>query len=176
MTSQSFFSVLLRDWFRFPVVLLAGALAASCGTAGDNSNEQKQEQQASNDETQLGKEVLRLVNEERAAQGLGALTWNDDVAKVAYDHSVDMQERNYFDHTNPDGDGPMQRLDKAGVSYSAAGENIAQGYPTPEEVMAAWMNSEGHRANILRPGFTQLGVGVRQGEGGPWWTQVFRTP
>jgi uncharacterized protein YkwD len=85
-----------------------------------------------------------------------------------------MRDRNFFDHTNPDGLDPFQRAAKAGITAMWA-ENIAQGQATPAEVMTDWMNSPGHRANILDCKLTTLGVGVAYGSGGPWWTQDFGT-
>jgi len=126
-------------------------------------------------------EVLDLVNQERTDQGLGTLTWDDDLTTVAYLHSVDMDVRDFWDngypHVDPDGNGLVDRLDAAGITYSLAGENIAIGYTTPEAVMDGWMNSPGHKANILNAGFTQLGIGLHVGD---WphnyWTQVFLKP
>jgi len=85
-----------------------------------------------------------------------------------------MDFRSFFDHTNPDGDGPGDRLRAAGVNWGSYGENIALGQNTPPDVMQAWMTSDGHRRNILDPSFTHLGVGVHTSYGGgPWWTQEF---
>lgn len=125
----------------------------------------------------MAQEVLELVNQERAAQGLAALQWHEGAAEVAYAHSVDMDVRDFFDHTNPDDELPWDRLAAAGITYRTAGENIAWGYRSPDGVMAAWMDSDGHRANILRTSFTHIGIGVHAPQGGSvWWTQVFLTP
>lgn len=113
---------------------------------------------------------------ERANNNLAALTWDEDCAKVAFAHDVDMDTRQFFDHVNPDGKNPFDRMDAAGLHYQAAGENIAQGYPTVEAVMTGWMNSPGHRANILSGSFSTLGVGVFHGSDGIYWTQLFRHP
>lgn len=121
----------------------------------------------------LAREVLDLLNDERADEGLGPLVLHIDASDVAYDHCVDMDVRDYFSHTNPDGESPGDRLAAAGVSHSGWGENIAWGYRTPEAVMVGWMNSPGHRGNILNDGWTHVGIGVHDGPGGPWWTQVF---
>jgi uncharacterized protein YkwD len=115
--------------------------------------------------------VLSLVNVQRAAAGCGALTADAGLATLARAHSADMRDRNFFDHVNPDGLDPFQRGSRAGVVVHA--ENIAYGQPDPAAVMDAWMNSPGHRANILDCGLTRLGVGVAEGPGGPWWTQDF---
>jgi uncharacterized protein YkwD len=83
-----------------------------------------------------------------------------------------MAARDYFDHNSPDGKTPWDRIEAAGYDAPAA-ENIARGQPTPQAVVDAWMNSEGHRANILNCKIKAIGVGVHLGEGGPWWTQDF---
>jgi uncharacterized protein YkwD len=121
-------------------------------------------------------EVLDLVNAERREADLPELLWHQGAADVAFAHSVDMAVRGFFSHTNPDGLGPSERISAAGIPWSALGENIAQGQGTPTHVMSSWMGSSGHRANILNPTFTHLGVGVRTGSSGPWWTQNFLRP
>ncbi|MCH5185882.1 MAG: hypothetical protein J1F64_07135 [Oscillospiraceae bacterium] len=122
--------------------------------------------------------VLDLVNAERAAYGLNALVWNESLADVARAHSYDMAVRGFFDHTNPDGLSPFDRIKQYGITYSVAAENIAEGQSTPEDVMNAWMNSPGHRANILNASLTELGVGLYISDYGYgyYWTQNFRTP
>jgi uncharacterized protein YkwD len=116
-------------------------------------------------------QVLALVNAERAAVGCGALAADSGLAAVARAHSADMRDRGYFDHVNPEGLSPFDRAQRAGISARA--ENIAYGQQDPAAVMDSWMNSAGHRANILNCGLTRLGVGVAEGAGGPWWTQLF---
>ena len=120
-------------------------------------------------------QVLALVNQERAKQGLSALSWSDELTAVARAHSKDMAARGFFSHTNPDGQSPFDRMKAAGISYRTAGENIAAGQRTPQEVVNAWMNSEGHRANILNASYTRLGVGYASGSGAysTYWTQCF---
>ena len=115
--------------------------------------------------------MLALVNRERAANGCGALVADEGLAAVARAHSADMRDRGYFDHVNLDGLDPFDRAAAAGVDARA--ENIAMGQPDAASVMDAWMNSSGHRANILDCSLTSLGVGVADGSGGPWWTQLF---
>jgi uncharacterized protein YkwD len=118
-------------------------------------------------------EVLRLVNVERISRGLAPLLWDDGAARAAFAHSVDMAQRGYFSHTSPEGQDTGDRLVAADAgSWSAWGENIAQGQPTPARVMSDWMGSQGHRENILRSYFTHLGVGVHA-PNSVWWTQVF---
>ena len=111
-------------------------------------------------ELTLAKEILSLTNSERRDFGLAALTWHNGASQTAFEHSVDMKERDFFDHTNPDGDGPGERLREDNVQWSAYGENIAYGHPTTTTVMKGWMDSPGHRANILNANLTHLGVGV----------------
>ncbi|MGW5607819.1 CAP domain-containing protein [Streptomyces sp. NPDC003753] len=117
-------------------------------------------------------EVLKLVNQERAKVGCSPVTPNGPLRKLAEAFSEDMAARNFFDHTDPDGKDPWQRAAVLGIT-DLGGENIARGQATPQDVMDAWMNSPGHRANILNCDFTTLGVGVHLGSGGPWWTQDF---
>ncbi|WP_406441017.1 CAP domain-containing protein [Streptomyces sp. NBC_00631] len=117
-------------------------------------------------------EVLKLVNVERAKVGCSALSANSSLTGLAEAFSDDMAARDFFDHTDPDGKTPWDRAAAAGIS-NLGGENIARGQATAQAVMDAWMNSAGHRANILNCDFKTLGVGVHFGEGGPWWTQDF---
>lgn len=121
-------------------------------------------------------EVLRLVNEQRAQHGLAALTLSDKLCELAELKAEDMVANNYFDHTSPTYGTPFDMLKQFGVSYRSAGENIAAGQRTPEEVMNAWMNSSGHRANILSANYTELGVGAAIGQRGIYWVQLFRKP
>ncbi|MGE6731589.1 sigma-70 family RNA polymerase sigma factor [Streptomyces sp. NPDC059900] len=118
-------------------------------------------------------EVTRLVNAERAKSGCGAVTLNSKLGDAAQGHSDDMAERDFFDHTNPDGKDPGDRVTAAGYRWTTYGENIAAGQRTPAAVMDSWMNSSGHKANILNCSFKEIGIGYRQGSGGPWWTQNF---
>ncbi|MFB9736292.1 CAP domain-containing protein [Streptomyces thermocoprophilus] len=117
-------------------------------------------------------EVLRLVNEERAKVGCSPVAANSALTQLARAFSEDMAQRNFFDHTDPDGRTPWDRAAKAGIS-DLGGENIARGQADAAAVMEAWMNSPGHRANILNCDFKTLGVGAHFGAGGPWWTQDF---
>ncbi|MCF4136845.1 sigma-70 family RNA polymerase sigma factor [Streptomyces sp. Tue 6430] len=121
----------------------------------------------------LGAQVIALVNKERAAAGCGPLTDDAKLRNAAQGHSDDMAARDFFDHTNPDGADPGKRITAAGYRWSTYGENIAKGQQTAESVMTSWMNSPGHRANILNCAFKNIGVGIHDGSGGPWWTQNF---
>ncbi len=116
-------------------------------------------------------QVVELTNQERAKHGLALLSIDSELAKVARAKSKDMAEHGYFDHTSPTYGTPFDMMDEFGVTYQTAGENIARGQFTPEEVVQAWMNSEGHRANILNPSYTHIGVGFVKEE--IIWTQQF---
>ncbi|MEU0057299.1 CAP domain-containing protein [Streptomyces sp. NPDC006334] len=123
-------------------------------------------------EVQAAAEVLALVNEERSKVGCSPVAANSSLASLAQAFSVDMANRNFFDHTDPSGASPWDRAAKAGIT-DLGGENIARGQADAAAVMQAWMDSPGHRANILNCDFKTLGVGVHLGSGGPWWTQDF---
>lgn len=116
-------------------------------------------------------EVVRLVNEQRAKYGLSPLTENWELSRVARYKSQDMHDLRYFSHTSPTYGSPFDMMKAFGISYRWAGENIAYGYRTPQQVVTGWMNSSGHRANILSANFTQIGVGYVAD--GNYWTQMF---
>ncbi|WOI62242.1 CAP domain-containing protein [Streptomyces fradiae] len=116
--------------------------------------------------------VLELVNRERAKAGCSPVRASTDLGDLARAFSQDMAARDFFSHTDPDGDGPWERAAQAGVD-GLGGENIARGQADAAAVMESWMNSQGHRDNILNCDFTRLGVGVHIAPGGPWWTQNF---
>lgn len=131
-------------------------------------------------------EVLRLVNVERAAGAncggveygpAGPLVMDALLREVARAHSLDMGERDYFDHTNPDGDDPFDRMEAAGFNGASPwGENIAAGQTSAAMVVSGWMDSPGHCQNIMEPGYRALGVGYAQVAGSSYahyWTQVF---
>ena len=117
--------------------------------------------------------VMDLANEARASAGRSPLTCDPDMTRAALLHSEDMCERRYFSHTSLDGRSAFQRMRDEGVSYQTAGENIARGQPTPDEVHRAWMRSSGHRANILNRSFGRVGVGYAECGGRHYWTQNF---
>ncbi|MEH7304449.1 CAP domain-containing protein [Neobacillus drentensis] len=115
--------------------------------------------------------VVDLTNQERAKNGLPALKVDVTLSKMAHEKSRDMSANGYFSHTSPTYGSPFDMMKKYGITYRYAGENIAMGQQTPEEVVKAWMNSEGHRKNILSPNYNYIGVGyVSQGN---YWTQEF---
>jgi uncharacterized protein YkwD len=126
-------------------------------------------------------EVASLVNQRRREGGVCGSASYPPSAPLAIDaalrcaarnHSLDMATRGFFDHENPEGEGPADRIERAGFAWSAVGENIAQGQPTPEAVMRSWMASPGHCANLLDRRFEFIGVGFH-GEGNAQWTQTF---
>lgn len=119
----------------------------------------------------IEQKVIDLTNVERRNNGLPALQADSSLSNVAREKSKDMRSNDYFSHTSPTYGSPFDMMRDYGVTYSTAGENIAQGQPTPEEVVNAWMNSEGHRKNILSADFTHLGVGYDETE--HHWTQMF---
>lgn len=162
--SESFGAIV--DWEESTLTVVI-----TTGESGNNSGGSSESQPSSD----YAYRVLELVNAERAKQGLSALQWHDGLANVAYAHSKDMHDRQFFSHNNPDGKTPFDRIMAYGLSYRRAAENIAAGQKTPEEVMQGWMNSSGHRANILDPNLTSLGVGYYKGSVGyqTYWTQVF---
>lgn len=120
--------------------------------------------------------VLALVNKERAAAGCGPLATDSALTAAARAYSDTMARSGVMSHTGPDGSTMTSRVEAAGYGWSRLGENIARGQADADAVMNSWMNSPGHRANILNCAFTEIGIGVHKGDGGPWWTQDFGTP
>jgi uncharacterized protein YkwD len=115
-----------------------------------------------------------MTNAERALFGLPPLADDRNLAAAAQAYSDDMVARNFYSHTSPDGTQPWDRAATAGARHRGIGENIAAGQNTAAEVVQGWMDSPGHRANILKPGFTHIGVGFRDGGAmGTYWTQLF---
>ena len=116
-------------------------------------------------------EVVRLVNNARRDNGLSPLKHDWQLSRVARYKSEDMKSNRYFSHTSPTYGSPFEMIRNFGISYRTAGENIARGQATPEAVVKAWLNSPGHRANILNSSFTHIGVGYVAD--GKYWTQMF---
>ena len=117
-------------------------------------------------------QVLNLVNKHRRENGLKELTLNSNLSNVAQIKADDMKSNDYFSHTSPTYGSPFDMIKQFGISYKTAGENIAKGQKTPEAVVNAWMNSEGHRANILNSNYTQMGLGYTA-NGAVYWCQMF---
>lgn len=140
----------------------------------DNAPAQEQDTNLTNSGTELSafeSRVIDLTNEQRRKNGLSNLQPDTALSNVAQEKSNDMQAKNYFSHTSPTYGSPFDMMRDFGVTYNSAGENIAMGQQSAEEVVNAWMNSEGHRKNILSPNFTHIGVG-HTGSGN-YWTQMF---
>lgn len=119
------------------------------------------------------REVARLVNIERQKAGLAPLAFSEEISKVAEAKSQDMANKNYFSHTSPTYGDPFQMMRTFGIQFGYAGENIAKGYRSAASVMDGWMNSSGHRANILNSNFKKIGVGYIEVNGTTYWTQMF---
>lgn len=126
-------------------------------------------QSATADTSAFADQVVELVNQERAKVGLKALSVDSKLQTMAQDKAIDMFKNNYFDHTSPTYGTPFEMMKTYGISYRAAGENIAKGQSSPAQVMKSWMNSSGHKANILSSNFTAIGVGYQNGV----WVQDF---
>lgn len=140
----------------------------------DTPEQETPDTEDSEDNIQLSyiEQIVELVNEARAENGLAPVTLKEDVSEAAQVRTMEIQTS--FSHTRPNGSHFSTALKEAGVNYRGAGENIAWGQPSPEEVMDAWMNSAGHRANILNASFTSIGVGHYQNSNGVnYWTQLF---
>lgn len=148
----------------------------STGT-GNNDNVTEENTNTNEESTVNGEvsafeqEVLELTNAERQKQGLQPLTLDTELSKVARVKSEDMAANNYFDHTSPTYGTPFEMMKQFGISYSSAAENIAQGQTTPAQVVEAWMNSQGHRENIMNSSYTHIGIG--HAADGNYWTQMF---
>lgn len=163
-----------------PLLLLGlGLCLSGCpdgpgGGEGEGEGEGEEEGIAA-----MENDAFTLLNDERAAEGVDALIMDGDLRAVARAHSEDMVARDFFAHENPDGESPFDRIQAAGLEYSAAAENIAwNSFPDPvATAVDGWMNSPGHRTNILNPVYTHTGMGVADnGSGGFYFTQVFTLP
>lgn len=117
----------------------------------------------------IERDVLDLTNQARRSQGCGPLSLESSLVEAAGSHASDMVRRHYMDHNNPDGQDPGDRMRAAGYQGSGWGENIAAGYDSAQKVFNAWMNSDGHRANILNCKFTKIGIGYDPGQVKPQW-------
>lgn len=155
------------------------------GSTGQTTNENSRQDDIADEENTLTEQgstseataILELVNKERSKNGLNPLTLSQELTNVATIKAKDMRDNNYFSHTSPTYGSPFDMLQHFGIHYSYAGENIASGQKTPEQVMTDWLNSSGHRANILNKNYTQLGVGyVEGGNYGNEWVQLFLKP
>ncbi|MGP4108001.1 CAP domain-containing protein [Virgibacillus sp. L01] len=146
------------------------------GQQGQMQQDQQTQDEANQTQPQKGQNeytstVIKLTNQERSNQGLSPLKAHKKLSNVARNKAVDMQSNGYFSHTSPTHGSPFDMMKNAGVSYQSAGENIARGQKSPQQVVDAWMNSQGHRENILNGNFTHIGVGYT--ESGNYWSQMF---
>jgi uncharacterized YkwD family protein len=138
--------------------------------SGANTGSSDNSQNVNNSSTSAyASQVVTLVNQERAKAGLSPLASDTALTNMALDKAKDMYNNKYFDHNSPTYGSPFDMMKAYGIRYSYAGENIAKGQRNPQEVMTAWMNSTGHRQNILSPNFTKIGVAYYNGE----WVQEF---
>ena len=161
---------------RDEVELPDGSTGASTNESGTGDSAAKDSKVTQAEMTQA-EAVLKLVNQERKKAGVQPLTLSDKLTSIANTKAKDMADKNYFSHQSPTYGSPFDMLKQFGVSYSYAGENIAAGQKSAEEVMNSWMNSSGHRQNILNKNYTQIGVGFyRGGEYGTEWVQLFIKP
>lgn len=156
------------------VELPDGSSGSETTENGQGASGSDQEQSTEAGTSKEATEVLRLVNAERSKQGLRSLKLAEDLTSIANTKARDMAVNRYFDHRSPTYGSPFEMLQKFGVSYKSAGENIAAGQQTPAQVMESWMNSSGHRANILNSSYTELGVGFYAGGSyDTYWVQLF---
>nr|WP_246132310.1 CAP domain-containing protein [Paenibacillus hemerocallicola] len=139
------------------------------GAPANNAPNQAGNPQSPADSSQFAQQVLQLVNQERTKAGLQSLSMNDSLSNMAMTKAQDMYNNNYFDHQSPTYGSPFDMMSAFGITYNTAGENIAKGQTSPMEVMNQWMNSPGHRANILNSSFTQIGIAYYNSE----WVQEF---
>ena len=161
---------------RDEVELPDGSTGTSTSESGTGDSD-AQDSKVTQAEMTQAEAVLKLVNQERKKAGVSPLTLSDKLTSIANTKAKDMADKGYFSHQSPTYGSPFDMLKQFGVSYSYAGENIAAGQKTAEEVMNSWMNSSGHKANILNKNYTQLGVGFyRGGEYGTEWVQLFIKP
>ncbi|GII31715.1 hypothetical protein Pmi06nite_51570 [Planotetraspora mira] len=152
-----------------------GTSGGTSGSGGTSTGGSSGGSSSSGVGTAVEQEVVRLTNVERAKAGCRPLKANAKLRAAAFGHSADMSAKNYFDHDSKDGRTFVDRIKAAGYSFSAAAENIAKGYSSAAAVVDGWMNSSGHRANILNCTYTEIGVGYAKA-GGPYWTQDFGKP
>ncbi|UQZ82942.1 Cysteine-rich secretory protein family protein [Paenibacillus konkukensis] len=147
----------------------SGTADTGTGTTNNNGSAGSDQGTANSSQSDYAAQVINLVNQERAKAGLSALTEDSSLSNMALVKAKDMYTNNYFDHNSPTYGSPFDMMKQFGISYSYAGENIAKGQRDPQEVMNSWMNSQGHRENILSPNYTKIGVAYYNGE----WVQEF---
>ncbi|MEY3297614.1 MAG: hypothetical protein RLZZ597_874 [Cyanobacteriota bacterium] len=156
------------------LVSLAGGSLATANTPMDNNNPPSA--MLAQAEVAIPDALLTLVNAERQQAGSAPLRLNDKLATAAQRHAEDMAATRNLSHQGSDGSTLRTRIEATGYGWLAIGENVAMGQTSPEAVMQSWMNSAGHRRNILNPNFQEFGVGYAEGGGRPYWVQVFAKP
>ncbi|MFH7241329.1 MAG: CAP domain-containing protein [Spirulina sp.] len=164
---------------RFILVLLSGSLVGLAGVSPATANtpmDNPPSPMLTQAEASIPDALLTLVNAERQRAGVAPLRLNDKLAAAAQRQADDMAANRNLSHQGSDGSTMRTRIDDTGYGWTAIGENVAMGQPNPEAVMRSWMNSAGHRRNILNPNFQELGVGYAEGGGRPYWVQVFAKP
>ncbi|MHC4663648.1 MAG: CAP domain-containing protein [Planctomycetota bacterium] len=160
--------------YKFAFSLLVAVIAVGISGCADNSSTEAYvplTQDLETDESTMVAGVLQEINSEREACLLMPLEWDDSLAEVAREYAMCMANNNRLDHYDMLGRGLIYRLENAQIVFIHAGENIARGYTSPEEVVNGWMASDDHRNNILCPEFTQTGIALAGP--GPYWVQVF---
>lgn len=133
--------------------------------------ESKQDTTNNTDSSQFGQQVLDLVNQERSKAGLSSLSMSEELTNMAMVKAQDMYNNNYFDHNSPTHGSPFDMMKEFGITYNSAGENIAKGQTTPSQVMKDWMNSPGHKANIMSNSYTHIGIAYYNNA----WVQEFKS-
>ncbi|MRG86871.1 CAP domain-containing protein [Salinibacillus xinjiangensis] len=137
----------------------------------NQTNQQQEQANQTQGLSEFESKVVELTNAERSKEGLPKLKADTSLSNVARKKSQDMQAKGYFSHTSPTYGSPFDMMRDFGIDYQSAAENIAKGQRTPEEVVNSWMNSSGHRKNIMNSEFTHIGVGLEKN--GYYWTQMF---
>lgn len=164
---------------RLALALIAGCFVGFAGVSPVQANPDQPRPASltlAQAETSIPEALLTLVNAERQRAGVAPLRLNDKLATAAQRHAEDMAATRNLSHQGSDGSTMRSRIDATGYGWMAIGENVAMGQTSPEAVMRSWMNSAGHRRNILNPNFQELGVGYAEGGGRPYWVQVFAKP
>ncbi|MEU2181619.1 CAP domain-containing protein [Streptomyces thermolilacinus] len=156
--------------------LVAAAVSAPAAPAGHGAGPDAAASASVSASTRHIQELVRRVNAERDRAGCPPVRPHARLHVAAQKHSDDMARRDYVAHTSPDGEGPVQRLAAVGYRWSAYGETLGTGYPTPAAVLDAWLNSSAHRAVILDCRHRHVGIGLHPGAGRPRWTQLLASP
>lgn len=164
--------IIYNDYTMVPLRAISEAAGAEVGWDGETRTVTITTKES--DFESWAEEVFALTNAQRQKNGLKPLKWDKSLALLAEIHCEDMIERGFFDHVNPDGETPFDRMREYDIEYWTAGENIAAGQYSPKAVVEAWMNSETHRENILSPNFKSTGISVlKGGDYGIYWVQEF---